>query len=396
LLSEDRIIRISTRAIGIFVSTAVLAGCMGHASVIPAQTQAGSDRRDPIFLTLPSQHVDFASLDAQRDASETIPFYSGTIRSPLDHVDYSYRIVGSDPTKSDTTTDVLYKPIALKVHFADGTVLDPMKPACGDTVSVSDRFFRGPNFARVALTSNGVSVGDVQLTDGFQRAEFWEVLKGPHYHTVLKAAGAPMVVDITAPDDSIVRDGVCAGPDHKVGGVDVDWMERTVVSLAKTLAKTNEIALFLTYNVFGTSGGRCCISGFHDAFGTADGTQVYGIGAYNDSGTLRHAVETDINVLTHELGDILNDPFPLPDREINIVPPWGGIGQVPKGACQNTLETGDPLTGTAFEVRYDGFTYHPQDLAFFSWFYRTRSIGTGEAYSFAGTLKDTQGLCISE
>jgi hypothetical protein len=390
--------RISIRAIGFCLATAVLAACGGHATVMPMQPQVGnqSDNRVPVFVTLPSRDVDFASLDAQRDASRTIPFYSGTIKSPLDHVDYSYKIVGRDPKESDTTTQVLYKPIALRVHFADGTVLDPTKPACGDTVSVLDRVFKGPNFKRVALTSNGVSVGKVQITDGFQRAEFWEILKGRDYHTVLKSAGSPTVIDITAPNDSYLKDGVCSGADHKIGGIDVDWAEQTLIDLAKTHAKTNEIAIFLTYNVFATSHGGCCIGGFHSAFGTADGTQAYTFSVYNDSGTLKKPTSADINVLTHELGDLLNDPFPLSDRDLNIVPPWGGVGQVPKGSCQDSLETGDPLTGSTFEVHDNGFTYHPQELAFFSWFYRTPSTGTGGDYSFMGTFKSTQDLCISE
>lgn len=401
--------KISMRAIGICVSTAVFAGCTGHAAMIPTPAQDGNqvavaqpangngafDLSAPTVLTLPSRNVDFASLNAQRDASATIPFYTGNVKSPLDHVDYSYRIVGSDPTVSDTTTHVLYKPIALRVHFPDGTVLDPTKPACGDSKSVTHRFFLGPNFEPVDLTSNGVSVGKVQITDGFQRAEFWNVLKGPDYHTVLVPSPPWTTIDIAAPQGSSVVNGVCSGSDHKVGMVDVNWMNDTIVNLAKGHAQANEIALFLTYNVFETQGGQCCIGGFHASFGTAHGTQVYTIGTYNDSGIFRNPRAADIDTMTHELGDLLDDPFPL-SREVNTVPPWGGIGQVPKGSCQGNLETGDPLTGTTFDVHYDGMTYHPQELAFFSWFYRTHPIGTGAEYSFNGTLKSTQGLCFGQ
>ncbi|MGC1380298.1 MAG: hypothetical protein WA814_04660 [Candidatus Baltobacteraceae bacterium] len=398
--------KISMRAIGICLSTAVLVGCLGHVALIPTQPQAdnqlqvrsslnaGFDNSAPTFLTLPSRNVDFSSLDAQRDASLTIQFYSGTIKSPLDNVVYSYRIVGSDPVKSNATTNVLYKPIALRVHFADGTVLDPSKPACGDTVSVKNRALMGPNFAPVPLTSNGVNVGKVQITDGFQRAEFWKVLKGPRYHTVLKTVGA-IIVDVNAPAGSSTHDGVCSGRGHRIGAIDVDAMNRIIVNLAQKRVKPNQIALFLTYNTFETYNGRCCIGGFHSAFG-ADGTRVYTIATYNDSGIFKQPTSADIDTLTHELGDLLDNPFPLSDTKANSVPPWGGVGQVPKGSCQGNLETGDPLTGTQFEVRYNGFTYHPQQLAFFSWFYRTKSIGTGGKFSFKGKFTRTQGLCIGE
>lgn len=387
---------LSMRAIAICFSTAVLAGCGGRGVVMPTQTQIGNppEVADPTFLTLPSRDVDFASLDAQRDASRTIRFYSGSVKSPLDDVVYSYRIVGSDPTKSNATTNIRYKPFLLRVHFPDGVVLDPTKPGCGDTISVENRVFDGPSFRPVPLTSNGVSLGKVQITDGFQRAEFWKILKGTGYHTVLKTAGAS-VVDVTAPDDSSTRDGACAGSEHRVGLVDMDAMNGIIISLAEKHAKANQIALFLTYNVLETAQGGCCIGGFHSAFGP-DGARVYTIAAYTDSGVFRKPESADIYVLNHELGDVLNDPFPESDTKINLVPPWGGIGQVSKGRCQNNLEAGDPLTGTSFDVSENGFTYHPQDLAFFSWFYRTKSVGTGDAFSFNGTLKDTQGLCISE
>lgn len=146
--------------IAVCVGVALLAGCAGHESVVP--TTAGSSAElnhwTPQYLALPSRDVDFASLDAQRDAGRTIPFFGGSIKSPVDGKTYTYSIAGADPRKSNATTNVLYLPIELRVKFADGTVLDPTKPACGDTVSVANRFFKGPNFVPVPLVSNGVSV----------------------------------------------------------------------------------------------------------------------------------------------------------------------------------------------------------------------------------------------
>jgi hypothetical protein len=34
-----------------------------------------------------------------------------------------------------------------------------------------------------------------------------------------------------------------------------------------------------------------------------------------------------------------------------------------------------------------------QDLAFYDWFYRTQSHGTGGKFSFFGTFTGTQGTC---
>ena len=45
---------------------------------------------------------------------------------------------------------------------------------------------------------------------------------------------------------------------------------------------------------------------------------------------------------------------------------------MPPGFCQDNLEVGDPLTGFNFSPigGRNGFTYHLQELTFFSWFYR--------------------------
>lgn len=53
----------------------------------------------------------------------------------------------------------------------------------------------------------------------------------------------------------------------------------------------------------------------------------------------------------------------------NATPAWGHVGQV--SSCQTNLEVGDPLSGTLLpSVTMNNFTYHSQELAFFSWFFR--------------------------
>jgi hypothetical protein len=133
----------------------------------------------------------------------------------------------------------------------------------------------------------------------------------------------------------------------------------------------------------------CCILGYHSAFGRPSGTQTYAVGAYSDPGEFSAGIE-DIDAWTHEIGEWMNDPFVQIDN-FNFTPPWGNVGQV--NGCQDNLEVGDPLTGTAYTIDYNGFTYHPQELAFWSWFYRTHSTGTGGKYSFEGTFTAPQGTC---
>jgi hypothetical protein len=94
----------------------------------------------------------------------------------------------------------------------------------------------------------------------------------------------------------------------------------------------------------------------------------------------------DIGVLTHEIAEWMDDPVGP-----NTTPPWGHTGQV--SGCQNNLEVGDPLSGTETSIGGSGFNYHMQDLAFYDWFYRTPSHGTGGKFSFLGAFADVQGTC---
>lgn len=337
----------------------------------------------PIFVTLPARGVNFATLGT--DANVTVPFFTNSITSPLDGHTYTFQIVGTDPTKRPQSTTVKYLPIMLRVHFPDGTVLDPTKPGCNDTVSVEKRFFNSPLFRHVPLGSNGVDVGDTQIIDGFQRAEFWNLVKGTNYHMLLSPAAAVNVIDVDAPAGSTTQTGACAGQKHNLGMISFGGWDNILRGLINQFAQTDQLPIIAAYNVVETSGG-CCIIGYHNAFGRTGGTQTYATGAYTDAGIFSAPGIADIHAWTHEMGEWANDPFIN-----NGTPAWGHVGQV--GGCQGNLEVGDPLTGTPFHVWFNGFHYHPQELAFFSWFFRTPSIGTEHLYSFKGTFQSAQGAC---
>jgi hypothetical protein len=82
-----------------------------------------------------------------------------------------------------------------------------------------------------------------------------------------------------------------------------------------------------------------------------------------------------------------DDPF-----DNNPTKPWGNIGQVV--GCQSNLEVGDPLSGTNVPTVTNGHTYHPQELAFFSWFYHSHpSLGVNGLFSNNGTFTTAAPAC---
>ena len=133
------------------------------------------------------------------------------------------------------------------------------------------------------------------------------------------------------------------------------------------------------------SSGACCILGFHDAFGA----QSFGTADFDTSSIFASPVP-DVSIMSHEVAEWMNDPFGN-----NPTPLWGHTGQV--AGCQGNLEVGDPLSGTLAPPIFNpenGFTYHMQELAFFSWFYGAPSVGVNGWFSDNGTfLTDAGPVC---
>jgi hypothetical protein len=97
----------------------------------------------------------------------------------------------------------------------------------------------------------------------------------------------------------------------------------------------------------------------------------------------------DVSVLSQVIAEWYDNPLAN-----NPTPAWGHLGQV--DGCQADLEVGDPLTGSPlFEVEMaNGFTYHLQETAFFSWFYnQVPSLGINGWYSSNGSFTKPAELC---
>ena len=141
----------------------------------------------------------------------------------------------------------------------------------------------------------------------------------------------------------------------------------------------------LLHNFVEICGSKCLAGGYHNAFNVGAGVQTYGVAMYDNSGLMTGG--SDISILSHEVAEWQNDP-----SGTNPTPSWGNIGQVM--GCQGNLEVGDPLSGTTFNDTLNGFTYHPQELAFFSWFYHQNpSLGVNGWYSDKGTFSTFAAPC---
>ena len=332
----------------------------------------------PMFAVIPRAPAPGAT---QPDVQ--VPIWTSTFT--FSGTTYTYHMVGTDPAAGSKTSRIPVVIIPLKFNFLDGTSLSATQTVCGDTKSTLTRVKASPLLKNAAYTPGGTNVGTTQYVDAFQRANFWSKVSttSPNYHVLLAPISVKPVQTITVG----AAGTTVAGPCSRIGEVDINFFDTIAMSLLTTLnIPANTLPLFLSYNTFWTSGG-CCILGYHSTDNT--GTQAYAVGAYSDPGIFSKPGIRDIHALSHEIGEWMDDPL-IPSQ--NTVPAWGHIGQV--SGCQNNLEVGDPVTGSAFNVTLNGFTYHPEDLVFFPWFARiSPSTSVNGWYTFLNAFAAPQGVC---
>jgi hypothetical protein len=311
---------------------------------------------------------------------------------------FTYTIAGKNPAKHVTNANAAIKSIIVPVviKFSGSTAqFDPtMKDSCDAGASALTRTKQSPLFVAQPTTWGGTSIGTQQLTSAFQRAEFWTFAQpggvNPTYGLQLAGKTLPKVT-INVPSADRATAGISCG-NGLLGAINLNWLDpfiqnTLIPSLASAGVNSTTVPIFLLHNVVEFIGNtsNCCVLGYHNAFGSSS-VQTYGVAEYDNSSAFGSGV-SDISVLTHEIGEWANDPYTN-----NPTPAWGNIGQV--SGCQNNLEVGDPLSGTTFDDMVGSFTYHPQELAFFSWFYhQSPSLGVNGWYSNQGKFKTFAAKC---
>ncbi len=349
------------RALNMGVLTCIAAGSLATASAANQLPQGSKPtyqvRRNPKASN--SQQLALNSL-------KNTPYALQQVTTWVQHKAFQgktyYEImVGTDPARGSATTTVPVVIIPIKFNFGTGGISDPTQNACGDTESVVQRIIDSPIFSgNTVYSPGGTTVGTGQYEDAFQRANYWSKVStvAPNYHVLF---GTPTLAPVQTINDvptDVFFQNSCGQP---IAGYDINAFDPQIQAIYTSLhIPRNTLPLFVSYNVFLTEGGGCCILGYH---GTDGSDQNYSFAAFNDPGLFNVPIE-DIHALSHELGEYMDDPFGS-----NPVAAWGHIGQQP--GCQGNLEVGDPVTGTAFTVTgSDGFVYHPEDLVFHDWFLR--------------------------
>lgn len=335
--------------------------------------------------TLPHRTVDEKMQNAAgvqgQAPGNSIPMWSNVFADNTGKI-WPVTMVGTDPSIAGAgTTNVPVVIIPLRVNFTNASI-SPSNIGCVDTVSALTRVVNSPLFnTNITWLEGNTVVGVTQFTDGFQRANFWNYVTtiSPNYHVMLNPVQVTPEAFLNVPANlGGLIGNACLN--HPIGGVSINYIDSFVRSLISSLnIPPNTFTLVVTYDIGELLGGGGLFLGYHTAVSNVNGTWTYAIGSYSDPNILNSGVN-DVSVLSHELGEWLDDPLGN-----NMVPQWGNVGQVQ--GCQNNLEVGDPLSGHNSTVfMNDGTTYTVQDLAFMVWFARQNpSLAVNGWYTTRGT-----------
>jgi hypothetical protein len=358
----------------------------------------------------------------------TLPFWTFNVKGSRDNDHHLGVMVGHDPFRNPGTDRIptYLVPLIIRTHSV-ATAYDPSTGyytvAPGVTTinpeKADNTCLAAPNNVPIKLIQQspivnpapfvfgGVSMGNTQYVDAFQRANFWKVLQNASsdYHVLLDPVTTiePIVIDVPATAGLALTD-----PNLFVAAygftycaplvlVDINWFDSyltgTVIpSLQEQGIGPSTFPVFLTYNAAWPVGdvtfiNNCCAIGYHGSTGVPIITQTYGVVDFDTTGWfLGPATGLGTSVMSHEVAEWMNDPFGY-----NETAPWGNTGQVV--GCQANLEVGDPLTGSTLPnvIMPNGYSYSLQELAFFSWFFGSPSIGVNGWFSDNGTFTTDAG-----
>jgi hypothetical protein len=323
-------------------------------------------------------------------------------------------IVGTAPGNAITTTvPTVVVPVVLNITQG-GTLFSfnptATDPGCLGGANTAISLFGGsPFFQSVPITMNGVNEGVTQYIDAFQRAEFATTVNANNHTLLSGVVGPTLTISVTAPAGGSAtaavfglngtQCGTNPGPVNKravLAVININTINAILQNyIAANGIQPSQLPFFVLYNSVISNGAannlaNCCILGFHTSIGgtVANPGQTYGISTFEGRNQTVFAGVADVSVIAHELGEWADDP-----SGVNPTPAWGGIGQV--AGCQGNLEVGDPMSGILVpSIALGGFTYHFQELAFFSWFYRDApSQGAGGKYSSNGTFAGFSKNC---
>jgi hypothetical protein len=348
---------------------------LAMSAVAPLAAHAQAVTLKPHFTSLPPHTVQGVQF-APAQAGATLAQWNGSF---VDHTGatVSYTMAGLDPAVSNATTTVQVYIVPVKMVYGStngNMTFDPKVHTVSNGKTVIQNIVDSPLFqSNTNFTTGGTDLGTTQYIDAFQRGNFWNsVSTNTGYHTLLKATVLPeMTINVSARAGKVVQNYFTPG---FRGLMDINVFDSKIQGYMSKLKKIqpNVLPLFITTDVFLTSGGGCCIGGYHSATAAQPGGQTYAHASYIDS---VGSFAQDVSAISHELGEWIDDPFV--DNRVNCVDNANGY-----------LENGDILENFpnygGWPYTAGGFTYNLQSLSYMPYWGAPSNTSVHGWYSFQG------------
>ena len=302
---------------------AVAATTLGLVMALPSTLPAGAAGAAFVKTFTPGRtlydvgvHSSVTAAELQAATASHVPEYTATVK--VGSKSYTYTIVGKNPAKGVTnaSTTVKVKLIPLIMKFSNGDTWNPTKAdSCDPGVTPLSRVQKSPLVVKQAWTWGGTAIGTGQVTDAYQRADFWQYAKpggvNPSYGVTLSFSTLSAVT-VKVPNADAATASISCG-NGLLGATDINWLDpylqSTVIpSLASKGVGPSTLPIFVLHNFveYVSTTSDCCVLGYHNAYNVAAGVQTYGLGMYDNSGAFTRS--SDISALSHEIAEWQNDP----------------------------------------------------------------------------------------
>jgi len=304
-----------------------------------------------------------------------------------------FNIVGTNPALGANTTTVNTMIVPLRILFASAGGLGLDATAAAASLPAS------PIFAVADYSTGGTDLGVTQYGDALLRAQYWN-LPGfsSDYHVLLGGPAITSTLTITIPASAGTLYRLSSG--NLIGIVQLSLFDTILNSLLQNFTPS-VLPIFLTDNVYLSNTGKidatCCVLGFHASQSPPIATaQTWIYAGYIESGTFTGDQIQDVQGLSHEVGEWLNDPFvgALVVGGVNLIPPAVLPGQ--GGECIINYESADPVEAlpVGFTQVTGGRTWHLTDQVFLPWYLHTSpSFSVNGFYSYLNTFPSFSTLC---
>jgi hypothetical protein len=346
----------------VILSTALIAlaaGCFTAA----AMAQDAQQQAKPMFITLPAHNTEnFVSPPASAPLTIFSSFY-GPSKVP-------FTMVGHDPhkTRNNYSASVPTFIIPVKVVIGSDTFDPNSNPPSDPTHTVIQNTAGSPMYVNSNWTLGTHNFNNREYIDAYQKGSIWALGTDVEnsYHVILDTPTVLPTVTLTCGGSNCSTGINPITGQGTVGLVNINLMDQTIQNTINNnpTITPGSYPVFLTYDVFLTSGG-CCIGGYHSAYG-GKGSQTYAHTTWIDPISCNGLCQfsEDTAAFSHETGEWTEDPY------------------VDNRGCGGLLEVGDPLVQHDYVQTINGYGYHVQDLVFFDYFYQTVPKSINGWYTF--------------